>query len=455
MTAQTLAGLGGPDAPVAPVSALFPLEDRGDDPDLLRRLVGHDSEPLLYWDYPLGFLGHLLRASLLLARATAGLAAEALAEGNQIDPGARLPLDPMTGDDDVLRDLVMRGDDPGLRAIETSGDPARYDVLRRVKGAIDAARELVARWADDRDTIEAAVRATLDTAAFRVDPWVIGIAERRRRALVASGAALRPRRVRLGRRARPPTPPHGWRPCAPGPTAAGLLHAPSHAQALTAALLRDAAVRDPADDRWDLTLDSAKVRAAARARRARPARSAPVRGARAGGREIAGDWDTVRILRREYPLAPSSRNAACATVPRCCARAARRPLVRRVPADLADRLPPLDDVLDTYADLLVADGVHALVSRRGDLANAAMEAAAGLGAPPELRVAHTPRASPPSGCRHGRCLPAPTATAGDPPAVVADPAFAAARRDELGTGALDLDGRRPCARRPALPAPSW
>ena len=86
-------------------------------------------------------------------------------------------------------------------------------------------------------------------------------------------------------------------------------------------------------------------------------------------------------------------------------------------------------MLDTYADLLVADGVHALVTGRADLANAAMEAAAGLGAPPDLRAIRTPRAGDDG---PGERVGAPPARSGPAarcrPGRVADPAFAAARR---------------------------
>ncbi len=46
------------------------------------------------------------------------------------------------------------------------------------------------------------VLAALDTAAFRVDPWLTGIAERRLQRMIADRGAVPPRRVRLGRCAR-------------------------------------------------------------------------------------------------------------------------------------------------------------------------------------------------------------------------------------------------------------
>ncbi len=47
------------------------------------------------------------------------------------------------------------------------------------------------------------------------------------------------------------------------PTRAGLVHAPSYTQALTAAVLRDHVVHDDTDTRWQMTLSSTTVRAAA------------------------------------------------------------------------------------------------------------------------------------------------------------------------------------------------
>ncbi|MFL5607682.1 MAG: hypothetical protein ACJ8AD_14625, partial [Gemmatimonadaceae bacterium] len=116
---------------------------------------------------------------------------------------------------------------------------------------------------------------------------------------------------------------------------------------------------------------------------------------------------------------------------------AREGTLAGVPADLAARLAPLDDVLDTYADLLVADGVHALVTGRGDLANAAMEAAAGLGAPPDLRAIRTPRQATTVRVNAWLLLEAAAADDDDDPVRLADPAYVAALDAELGPGAID------------------
>src|SRR4029077_15213119 len=90
---------------------------------------------------------------------------------------------------------------------------------------------------------------------------------------------------------------------APGPTSAGLLHAPSPAQALTAAVLRDAAIRYPGSERWNLTIDSAKIReAASLAERVRLGLH-PYEALGLEVEKVAGDWDVVRVLRNVYPLA--------------------------------------------------------------------------------------------------------------------------------------------------------
>jgi hypothetical protein len=54
-------------------------------------------------------------------------------------------------------------------------------------------------------------------------------------------------------------------------------------------------------------------------------------------------------------------------------------------------LGPLRRSLDTYGDLLVAEAVYHVVSGRSEVAGAAMDAATGLTAPPNLEVISTRR----------------------------------------------------------------
>ena len=421
--------------PFAPIGAAArggptfgPPDDEADEGATLQALVVMDPEPLYYaQELRLGLVGHLFREALVSVRAIAGEAYGQLAAGDPVRIGVPLPLD----DEDAYSGHVMRGSDEAVAALEGAQDDGARAVARRFRDVQEALRELAEVWDAAPTAFFRGVLAALDTAASRVDPWLTGIAERRLQRMAASGAPFT-----LGA--------YGWvdapapydagggpgpAALAPGPTTAGLLHAPSPAQALTAALLRDAAVRYPGEDRWQLTIDSAKVRASvALAERVRLG----VHPYEALGLEVeklAGDWDTVRILRTEYPLAPDQQ------VRRVCdgaqvLRAAREgglAAVPGLPPDLTDRLAPLDEVLDTYADLLVADGIHALVTGRGDLANAAMEAGSGLGAPPDLRAIRTPRSATTVRVAAWALLP-PGGGADDDasePVRVADPAFAA------------------------------
>ncbi|MGH8431833.1 MAG: hypothetical protein ACREUF_15665, partial [Solimonas sp.] len=110
--------------------------------------------------------------------------------------------------------------------------------------------------------VERAFRATLDIAMYRIDPWIVGMAARRLEFL-----RNRPEsRFRLGVYAWVDGPILG----APGPTEGGLIHAPSYAQALTAAILRDKDISErlevpaPAGGRdlWSIQLESRRIRLA-------------------------------------------------------------------------------------------------------------------------------------------------------------------------------------------------
>ncbi len=433
-TATTLAGLPHPLHPLAPVGTLFPLprdpRDRWDKPQILDRLAQAEPWVLLEWQDPLGLLGHLVRETMILLRAVAGLAFRSLVAGDPVDPDAPLPLWPPSG---PFLDLLGDGTNANLATLEGSGEPGAMKVAERFRDVQKAIFETIALWAADSDRVFAALLATLDTASHRVDPWVIGIANRRLKALIRDQVPFRLGVYGWVDRPRPYIGAAGG-PLAPGPTAAGVLHAPSYGQALTSALLRDAAVRHPGDERWNITIDSAKTRAAVRlAERVRLG----VHPYEALGLEVerlVGDWNAVRVLRDAFPLRDTD------AIRRCCdgARVLRAVLhgAEAVPAglpnDLQSTLKPLDLVLDTYADLLVADGINALVLGRGDLANAAMEAAAGLGAPPDLRGVRTARAAKTLRVSAWALLPPADAPADPSPALAADPAFAALLDSELG-----------------------
>ena len=171
-----------------------------------------------------------------------------------------------------------------------------------------------------------------------------------------------------------------------------------------------------------------------RARRARAARPAPLRSARSRSGK-----DRRRLGRRADPAqeVPARRRSAGAPRLRRPEGAARRrakatlALVLDLPADLAATLAPLDEVLDTYGDLLVdrrrARAGHRTRrsrQRRHGSGRRSRSAARAARHPHAARGDH--RARERVGAAAG-CRTSPAGPNADP-ARVADPAFAAARR---------------------------
>ena len=437
-TSRALRGVPSPLAPIGRAPGEGPIPgpplDEVEDVEVLRSLPTMEPEQLLRRSqFKLGLVGHLMREALISARALVGDSVERLHAGSPIALGQSLPW----ADEAAYLNVFFQGTNFAVTELRNGADPNGRVVAERFKEVQEALQVIADLWKPRSKALFRAVLAALDTAAFRVDPWLTGIAERRLQQMIAAGAPFR-----LGA--------YGWVDApapfnalagdalAPGPTRAGLLHAPSPAQALTAALLRDAAVRYPGDERWNLTMNSAKIRAAtALAERVRLGLH-PYEALGLEVEKLAGDWDTVRILRKKYPLAADQQERRVCDGQQVLRAAREGALVAGLPVDLADRLASLDEVLDTYADLLITDGVYALVTGRADLANAAMEAAAGLGAPPELRAIRTPRQATTVRVSSWALLPAGSAAAGAgaDPAVVADPAFAAAVAAEIGAGAI-------------------
>ncbi len=246
----------------------------------------------------------------------------------------------------------------------------------RARAVIAAVRDLAAV---PEDRLDALVRATLDTALFRLDPWLTALPARRLTTLTAASSTRR----RLGA--------YGWvdrpRPGTPGPTAGGLLPAPSQRQAVTSALLRDRAVNDPEPDRWRLQLTSRTVRDADRL-------GEEVRAgahlAEVVGRElerIIADPALVDDLRQRYPLHPEHDG----TRP-CDGLAALDDDLRHiVPQRAGPEVDALAAAVDAYGDLLVLEGLHHVSQGRAQAAGAAMDAAAGLARPPHLEGIRTHR----------------------------------------------------------------
>ncbi|GAA3077365.1 hypothetical protein [Streptosporangium carneum] len=255
-----------------------------------------------------------------------------------------------------------------------------------VSGATPAAHafQMVAKSIEQladipEDRLERLLRATVDTALYRLDPWLLGPPTRRLQTLLDAGVE-------------PVLGAYGWvdapRPGSPGPTSAGLLHAPSPGQALTATVLRDRAVSDPEPSRWHMDLTSRTVREAARiGEHVRLGAHL----AEALGREverIAGSRALVDQLRDQFRLRTEHAGR------RVCdglAVLATDPAGLGFSAQQRAQLEELRAAVNAYGDLLVAEAVHHVTQGRATVAGAAMDAAAGLSRPPELEVIRTPR----------------------------------------------------------------
>ncbi|HZI98088.1 MAG TPA: hypothetical protein VFD41_11260, partial [Actinomycetales bacterium] len=287
----------------------------------------------------------------------------------------------------------------------------------------ELARDAAARLATEPvEVLERVLRGVLDTASHRVDPWVTGLAWRRLRSL--AGAAT-PAVFRLG--------VYGWvdapRPRTPGAPPDEYLHAPSEAQAMTSAVLRDRALFDADPARWQVDLDSDGVRAAEQlAAEVRLGAHLSEALGRAVERAVAVRSDVER-LRLELPIRTEHAGR------RVCDGLAVVRALREDPGSLGlsaaqlAAVAPLAEAVDTYGDLLVANAVLDVVSGRAGLAAQSMEAAAGLDAPPPLDVLRTPRAGQSVSTTVVVALPSrpdpAVVDAATSPGLVAEPAVAA------------------------------
>ncbi len=240
--------------------------------------------------------------------------------------------------------------------------------------------------------LERAFRATLDTAAYRIDPWLTGIAWRR----FQENTLGQRNRARLGA--------YGWVDGPfigkSGPTDAGRLHAPSQAQALTGVILRDkylsskrafahAAPPAAGRDLWDMNLNSEVVRGAVEL--AEEVQTGfhlyEVLGRKV--EEIIATRQGVALLRQKFPMHDPHPHAVCN------GQDALNGLLKGDPAfplsnDQQAALGLLQRTLDAYGDLLVADAVHQVVTGHADTAAQVMDAAAGLDRPPIFETVQTP-----------------------------------------------------------------
>jgi hypothetical protein len=283
--------------------------------------------------------------------------------------------------------------------------------------------------------LERALRATLDSAAHRIDPWITGLATRRLRATAAASTAS----YRLGI--------YGWLDGSfvgsPGPTEGGLLHTPSHAQTLAAVILRDkyltARLEGDADatNPWAMNLDSRSVRLVEELADEIRIGSHPYEALGRRVEQAVGSRERVATLRQSFPLRPAAVPQDPNTV--CDGLAALREVTLAGLYDQLDAAQKLQiDLLrrstDVYGDLLVAEAVHSVVSGRPDSANAAMEAAAGLGRPADLEFVQTPDSGIALKSSVLSLLPAADEGPSPRPAAVADASVAAWIDEALGSG---------------------
>ena len=252
-----------------------------------------------------------------------------------------------------------------------------------LEAGLELVRLLLAN-AIDLDALDRVTRAAVDAAGRRIDPWIVGLAWERWR--IAS--VIEEPRVGV----------YGWvdRPCPrEAPDGPEYLLAPSDHQALVAALARDRHASDPEPARWQLDLTSDVIRSATSiATEVRVGRHL----SEVVGRvleERAGSEVAIRWLRSNF-----KRRGSYGERRFCDGLRA----LRWITGDREDVAVPAADVvaaleqaaeglpaaLDAYADLLVLDGLHHVVSGRADLAKASLDAAAGLTEPPPLEVVRTP-----------------------------------------------------------------
>jgi hypothetical protein len=235
--------------------------------------------------------------------------------------------------------------------------------------------------------VELAAAALLDCATHRLDPWAVGMAWRR---LERRDEAERV----LGLYGFVDTPFRGE----PGPGDRGLVLAPSPDQVKTSAIVRDRAVAQHASGvqpaRWDMPLDSERVRTALRLARTVREGAHP---AEAWGREyerLLPDDAKVRTFRDQYSAHTSDagrRTCDGLKVSQAFLEGRLEAEAGFAPRDLTlDRFKLLAGATADLADLLVLEAVHDTVTGGVSQTSVALDAAAGLTVPPEFRFPTTP-----------------------------------------------------------------
>ena len=343
----------------------------------------------------------LLASSAAVARRTVG-GARAVVEPVEVDRGT-----PTQTETWALRlrptDLTRRGDPTvGVRA-----------------NVVNGLKTLATKNAAD---VDRALRAALETATNRLDPWATAIAWRRLQSLAAAPRTLGA---------------YGWvdapRPQTPGDHRFVL--APSTEQAATAAVLRDRALHDADADRWQMTLASDPIRGALQLADATREGAHPTESLGQKVEAIVNRPDVIDRLRDAFPSLPFFV-LGFMRIRRVCDGAAVLDAAVNRPGELTGlgvrpaqlkALQELAAAVDALADLHVAEAVLGVVKGRTATAAAATAAAGGQAPPPDFDVVRTPRSGRTVTTVALVVLPnAPTPGGVQPsPVALADPAVAA------------------------------
>jgi hypothetical protein len=351
-------------------------------------------------------LTELARHSLLASSAAVArrVAAQARAVVEPVGVDVRTPTETET--------WAMRLQPPDLTR---RGEPA-VGVRRNV---VDGLKALATKDVAD---IDRGLRAALETATRRLDPWATAIAWRRLQTLAAAPRTLGA---------------YGWVD-APRPQAADehrFMLAPSTEQAAVAAVLRDRAVHDPDAERWRMDLASDAIRGALRLGDATREGSHPAESLGQLVEAIVNRPDVIDRLRAAFPTIQVFVRSDL-RVRRVCNGAAVLEAAETRPDDLRQlgvrvaqvtALQELAAAVDALADLHVAEAVFGVVKGRTANVASATTAAGGQAPPPAFDVVRTPRSGRVVNTVAVVVLPNAAAPGGarPSPAALADPAVAA------------------------------
>src|SRR5207249_4125675 len=144
--------------------------------------------PDLRWRVqPMPLLARLLRHALILTNAELYRVVDALANGilATLNPHLLIPIDDAYRLPQLATHEISNVD---MANVEASGNGLALTVQDAWFATRDAGRDLLNH---EPDRLDALLRATLDAASHRVDPWLTGIADRRLRWLAGRDAKFR------------------------------------------------------------------------------------------------------------------------------------------------------------------------------------------------------------------------------------------------------------------------